>query len=383
MSDFTEDRNFCSFCPKMCHFSCPVAEEEKDETLTPWGKQQNAKLISEKIVPFNTQTALPAFKCVSCKISESFCEHEIPVVDSLQEMRELSVANHTAPAEIFKFRDQFKKFSNPYGKDLEEKLDKIIEATSFGKEESSTLFFPSCHLTALIPDALQVYFELFKKLGITNVKVFNENIQCCGFSLWNAGFKEDFKDLAEVQWNALRHADKIIAGSPECAWALKHLYAEQGFKLKAQVFTLSEFLAAYIKNTPFKAKAKTPIKYFYHDSCYQGRYLQQYNEAREILEMVTGFEPCEFSWNKKESLCSGAGGTYSIVEPEHASHIPSRHLQEMLDRDVKILVSSCPKSVQHFKQAMPGMIVKDLVSFLAENILDKSWITAEKSVKTH
>ncbi|MBF0492668.1 MAG: (Fe-S)-binding protein [Deltaproteobacteria bacterium] len=382
MSPHTQDRNFCSFCPKMCHFSCPVAEEEKNETLTPWGKQQNAKLILEKALPFNAQTALPAFKCVSCRISESFCEHEIPVADCLQEMRELSVANHTAPKEIFDFLDRFKKFSNPHGKDLQEKLNKLAQSSSLETGKDSILFFPSCHLTAFLPEALQLYFELFKKLGISNVKLFNENIQCCGFSLWNAGFKEDFLDLAELQWHALRDAEKIIVGSPECAWAFKHLYPEQGFPLRAQVFTVSEFLAPYLKNTPFKAKAKTPIKYFYHDSCYQGRYLKQYDEARELLEMVTGFEPCEFSWNKKESLCSGAGGTYALVEPEHAQHISSRHLQEMLDNGVKILVSSCPKSVHHFKQAMPGMIVKDLISFLAENILEESWRTAEWSVKT-
>ncbi len=111
--------DYCTYCPKMCHFSCPVSGAEKNEAYTPWGKQQTAKLVEDGKIPLNEENALSAYKCLTCRGSENFCRHDIVVADSLHELREKAVLSHVAPAEIFSFLEKFKLHQNPYDRDLQ------------------------------------------------------------------------------------------------------------------------------------------------------------------------------------------------------------------------------------------------------------------------
>jgi Fe-S oxidoreductase len=362
--------NYCTFCPKMCHFSCPVAEAEKNEAYTPWGKQQTAKLVSEGVLPMSEENALSAYKCVTCRASQSFCNHKIVVADSLIEFRESAVEGHVAPAEVYGFERKFRRHNNPYGQDLQEKLHELSPSPQPSPVKGEgAIFFPTCHTLALNFSVLKKYFQLFEKLKINSLKIFDEPIQCCGYSLWVLGLKNEFLDLAQIQYHSLKKAETIVVGAPECAWTLKEVYPRFKFPLNNKVLTLSEFVGSYLNHFAFRAKPVTPIRYFYHDSCYLGRYLQQYDEPRKLLEMVTGFSPQEFSFNREESLCSGAGGGYSLISPDNSLSITRRHLDEMQARGINTLVSACPQAQEQFKKLKSKIVVKDLVAFLGENLL--------------
>ncbi len=363
-----KDASYCTFCPKMCHFACPVAEVEKNEAYTPWGKQQTARLVEAGQIPLDAQNAAAAYKCLTCRSSETFCAHDIVVADSLHQMREAAVERDVAPPEVYQFGRQFSLHQNPYGKDLQEKLKQLVAPEWFNS--SSTVFFPSCHTLALSPHAMGDYTQLFQKLHVDNLSMMDEPLQCCGHALWVLGLKKEFQDLAHVQFNVLKRAESIVVGSPECAWTLKEVYPQLGFKFSGNVFTLPEFVGEYFKHVPYRVKHKTRVRYFYHDSCYMGRYLGQYDLPRRLLEMVTGFPPEEFSWNRSESVCSGGGGGYSLTSPDMAKEIPKRHLQEMQEKGVKLLITSCSKSAQQFKQLGENLVVKDLVAFLNESLQD-------------
>jgi Fe-S oxidoreductase len=154
--------DYCTYCPKMCHFSCPVAEIEKNEAYTPWGKQQTAKLIREKSIPLNSENAFSAYKCLTCRSSQSFCDHEIVVADSLQQIREMAVESETAPDPVLQFEGKFKKHQNPYSIDLQEKLLKNVNE-SFCRPKKEVLFFATCHLLAQGDSFVQKTFKLFDK----------------------------------------------------------------------------------------------------------------------------------------------------------------------------------------------------------------------------
>lgn len=351
----------------MCHFSCPVAETEKNEAYTPWGKQQTAKLIREEKIPLNAENALSAYKCLTCRSSTRFCDHEIVVADSLQQIREKAVENKVAPDSVQKFEEKFRKQNNPYEVDLQARVLKVLPP-DLKKNKGEVLFFPTCHL-ASSEDLLKKTFSLFKKLKVDFLKVFDDSIQCCGYSLSVLGFKKEFQELAEIQYHALKSAKTIVVGSPECAWSLKEVYPSIGLNLKSEILTLPEFVAGRLKGFAFHSKAETKQKYFYHDSCYMGRYLGQYEAPREILEMITGFAPQEFSCNKEKGLCSGAGGGYPIISPEAANKIPEEHFKEMKEKEVKTIVTACPQAYSHFKKTGKEIVVKDFISFIEESLL--------------
>jgi Fe-S oxidoreductase len=351
----------------MCHFACPVAEAEKNEAVTPWGKQQTAKLIDQGTLPLNEENALSAYQCVTCRASESFCEHQIVVADSLHELREKAVAADVAPSEVLNFEKHFRKHNNPYGIDLQDKIRRNLPGYTFQK--GSSLFFPTCHLTALAPRALRDSLEILEKLRIEDLRFYDDSIQCCGYSLWVLGFRKEFEELAHVQYHSLKKARTLVVGSPECAWTFKEVYPRIGLSFSSFIYSLPDYLAGFLRFLPFRAKAKTETKYFYHDACYQGRYLKQYEEPREILKRLIGFRPEEFAFNRAESLCSGAGGGYDLIRPEASQAITRRHLPEILDRGVRTMVSACPKAAHRFRSLGHKIVVKDWISFLNENLL--------------
>jgi len=361
-------RDYCTFCPKMCHFSCPVAEAEKDEAVTPWGKQQTARLVDQAVIPLNEESARSAYKCLTCRSSQSFCEHKIIVADSLHEIRERAVASDVAPPEVMAFEQNFRRHNNPYDTDLQEKVRRFVPE-SFFSEDKTTLFFPTCHMSALSPSSLSDAMELFEKLRIQEVGVSNNTVQCCGYSLWVLGFRKEFEEIAAIQFHSLKKARALVVGAPECSWTFKEIYPKIGLPLPPLIYSLPEYLGGFFRFLPFRARPKTRSRFFYHDACYQGRYLRQYEEPRELLQMVAGFAPEELSWNRAESLCSGAGGGYEVIEPKFSQAITQRHQAEILKKGIKTLVSTCPKAAHRFRSLKNKIVVKDWVTFLNENML--------------
>ena len=368
MHSIQESRNYCSACPKMCHFSCPVAQVEKNESYSPAMKQQTAKLIAEKKLPLNPDHALSAYKCLGCRASEEYCDHDIVVADSLQQIREQAVKAHAAPPEIYLFEKKFRKFSNPYGVDLSKRIRQV--PAKWLDPSKPDVFFLTCHQLGSNPKGLQEYLSLFSKLNINDLKLCSENIQCCGYSLWTLGFQEEFEELANIQFNQLQGAECVIVGSPECAWAMREIYPKMGLKGSGKVMSLFEYVADRLGNTAYRSKSESSQKYIYHDSCYMGRYLGFYEEPRQLLEMLTGQEVEEFACHRKDSICSGAGGGYSLHSSEAAQEIARGRIQEMQAKGIKTLVTACPQSAEHFRSLKEKIIVKDLVSFLGECIVE-------------
>lgn len=367
MHSITESRNYCSYCPKMCHFSCPVAQVEKQEAYSPGMKQQTAKLIAEKKLALNADHALSAYKCLTCRASEKYCDHKIVVADSLQEIREQAVKVHAAPSEVYLFEKKFRKFSNPYGLDLSQKLGKLPSA--YRDSTKPDVLFMTCHQLALNSQCSKDYISLFEKLKISTLRISADNMQCCGYSLWVLGFREEFEELAHIQFNQLQGAEQVIVGSPECAWAMRELYPKIGLKWQGKVLSLFEYVADRLQKLPYQVKQESSQKYMYHDACYMGRYLGIYEEPRQLLEMLTGQEVEEFSCHRQNSVCSGAGGGYPLHSPEPALEMARARVEEMKKKGIKILVSACPQSQEHFRSLKEKIIVKDLVSFLGEQIV--------------
>jgi len=365
--DIKQSRSYCTACPKMCHFSCPVAQVEKNKSYAPALKQQTAKMIAEKKIPLNADHALPAYKCLSCHSSQNYCDHEIIVADSLQEIREMAVKVHAAPPEVYLYEKKFKKFSNPYGIDLSAKLKKLPE--EWLELTKPKVFLPSCHQQGVNPNSSQEYLNLFKKLKVQDLRFCSDTIQCCGYSLYQLGFRDEFEELANIQFNQLKEAEQVIVGSPECAWAMREIYPKIGLKWKIPVLSLFEYVEHLLQKTPYKTKLESADKFIYHDSCYMGRYQKIYDSPRHLLEILTGQEVGEFRCNRENSMCSGAGAGYSLHSPEPAREMAGGHIREMKEQGIKILVTACPQAQQHFRSLKEDIVVKDLISFLGEHLL--------------
>lgn len=360
-----KNEDYCTFCPKMCHFACPIADLKRSETLSPWGKQQVARMVDAGQMPLSREAAALAYECLTCGRSQSACDHQISDSESLLALRAQSVRKRLAPEMALHFSEKFRLHSNPYAENLQQKIKSLIPTIS-KSGTGSTLFFASCHSLALQPESLPLYWELFQKLKIPDIGIYSEALQCCGQALQVLGHEEEFEKNARLQFKQLKQVKTLVVGSPECAWAFRELYPKYGFQLKTKILTLPEFLAPYLSKLNLKCGDKTR-EYYYHDACYLGRHLGQYDAPRDLLTKVLGFSPLELRCSRQESLCSGAGGGYSLIDPQSSNALAQLTLGNLREKKA-VLITACPQAAEKFKQNAGSLIVKDWCSFIAEAI---------------
>ncbi len=80
MSDTTAQHRqayaYCTYCPKVCRFACPVSEATHSETTSTWGKMTEANLVTLGQRPLEEGGAKALYACTGCMRCRTYCKHE-------------------------------------------------------------------------------------------------------------------------------------------------------------------------------------------------------------------------------------------------------------------------------------------------------------------
>lgn len=352
LKDYLHKIKLCAACPKMCRFACPVAEVEKKERVTPWGKSLTALLVLEGKLSYDDPDVVDTFYfCCMCKRCKSYClVDDVDIPAMVQSAREEIVSAKKEPAEIKQFLGQFEKFNNPYGKDLKS-LHPSLSPEGRG---SDILYFAGCS-TLLDKDILNATINLLDKAGQGH-SIFSD---CCGFPLWAAGYTEEAKGLMGKAKEAILSSGskKIITSCPACAYMLKLIYPSFGFDLSAEVLHISQFIDALIKDGRLHLSKKSDIDSVYHDSCFLGRYLNIYDAPRNVLGHITPLrEPIK---TREHNNCCGAGLYH--FRAKTANKVTEIAVENIKQTKAKQMITACPTCKRIFSEALDNKIpVKDL-----------------------
>lgn len=357
----------CSACPSLCQSVCPAYLNESNKSYSPWGMMQNFNRIRKDELPFTKEVANLAYHCVTCKACTEQCEHKVDIPSVVQDVRIESLKQELAPPEIMHFSETFHRHNNPYSIDLLQKLRQIVPKEFFNNS-ASTIYYPSCTAIAKAPEIIQDTFSLFKKLKITDISVYTDPIQCCGYPLLSTGAEYEFVDLAEINFHSLDKYKLIVTTCPSCAYTLKKTYTDYHFDLSQKVVTISQFLDNVLKKTKPKT-IKAINKAMYHDPCHLSRYLDESELPREIMTRVSGQTPIEFFDNKRNTVCCGYGGCYSVTS-DTAKGIATKRLTECLEKNIPTLVTQCPTCTYKMQEASDQLKVMDIVSYVHKCLND-------------
>lgn len=367
-SELKKMMDYCTYCPKMCRFSCPTAEATASETYTPWGKMEIARWLTDKTLPLSEAMVAAVYQCVNCLHCQQYCEHGNDVPSALAEIRRMAVENYAAPAPVYTLEERFAAANNPYGLDLYERV-RAHGPKPEAKRGKEVLLQPSCHTMHYFPERIGVYFELFEKLGIEGVSLVETPIQCCGAPLDALGFRTEFQEVAEVQYYSMKDYKWVVSDGPECCVTLKQKYADLGFSLEKSSVPLMEFLEPYLRHSNYRSRGKIKGRLAYHDPSHLSRYLGLVELPRRILSELTGFPPLELSWSGLDSLSSGTEGSYDLVFPEFAEKIALRTVEEIAARGIGKLLTADARAEEAFRRLARGFEVQDFYEFLNEHIL--------------
>lgn len=358
MRVFKKELEFCTTCPKLCRFACPVANVEYRETVTPWGKVSTLYHLNKNFVPKTTENYDIMYHCTACLACRQFCEHQISVPDILIYGRSLAYENSRHNKNLEKGLKYIKKYGSIFNVDLNTRIRGEFEPVLFSDSLKVKLFV-GCVYTNYQMERVKKASLILDRLGIDFVGIYSQKEFCCGYPLYASGFYKEFTSyISRVRKNLL-NLKKIVSLCPACTYTLKALYRQFDNGIKAEVLTFSEFILPYIKAIS-PNKKKITEHYSYHDPCFMSRYLKQTSAPRELITRTGGIIS-EFLWNSENSVCCGGGGMFRLTNKIVSLDIAYKRVEEFYATGSKAIVTSCPTCIRMFSDADQDIKVFDII----------------------
>lgn len=175
------------------------------------------------------------------------------------------------------------------------------------------LFIP-CFVDQLFPETAFNMVKVLEKAGCT--VEYNAEQTCCGQPAFNAGFRNEAKEVCTKFIKDFSGADYVVAPSASCVGFIRNYYLKlfdnssvhnEVKDLGKRTFEFSEFLINVLKIDDFGASLNAAVTY--HDSCAGLRECRIKDEPRKLLSKVKGLELVEM--NDVETCC-GFGGTFAV-----------------------------------------------------------------------
>jgi len=175
------------------------------------------------------------------------------------------------------------------------------------------IFIP-CFIDQLYPQTAFNMIKLLKKAGC-NVE-YNTEQTCCGQPAFNAGFRDESKEVCLKFIKDFRGAEYVVAPSASCVGFVRNYYMKmfgnssmhnEVKELGKKTYELTDFLMNVLNYEKFGASFEAAVTY--HDSCAALRECGIKKEPRKLLENVKGLELVEM--NDVETCC-GFGGTFAV-----------------------------------------------------------------------
>ncbi len=345
LKEHEERYQLCAYCPKMCRFSCPVAEADSREALTPWAKMSAGFLLSTPQPGISLEAAFEtSWGCTACGHCTEYCAHGNEVPLALAAIRAAGIA---------------KGLPSPIGKipaPREASLPAVVR-----DDRSAVVWLHGCSSVADVSPT-RAMVRVLEKLSAAGVRVASHE-ECCGASLFWAGRPAEFDAHAEKFAKSVAKRKKVVVSDAGCAYALRVLYPRRGHALVPEVVHVSEWIADFFRERALKAKTRVKGTYFWHDPCQLARWLDVVDEPRAVLVAVLDEPFQEFTWNRRDAMCCGGGALLPLAMPDTAQRMAERRVAEAVEARAEV-VTSCPTCLGALKRG--GVVAHDLLSIVAK-----------------
>lgn len=210
------------------------------------------------------------------------------------------------------------------------------------------LFIP-CFVDQLFPETAFNMVRILEKAGCT-VK-YNVEQTCCGQPAFNAGFRDDAKEVCIKFLKDFSGSDYIVSPSASCTGFVRNyfpeLFVDSSYKKEVKntskrIFEFSDFLVNVLHVENFDARLAG--KATYHDSCAALRECKIKTEPRRLLSFVKGLELVEM--NDVETCC-GFGGSFAVKFESISIAMADQKVNHALQTGAEYLISTDLSCLMH------------------------------------
>ncbi len=360
-----DDLNMCVQCG-LCLPHCPTFRVTGDESMSPRGRIKLMREVQDEGAPV-TQDVLRSFEsCVQCRGCEPACPSGVPYGHLMEQARESLAEEHLITPRWQRLA--FKPLSQPKVLQLGSSALALANKTGLVPRRlglpddlpvrqeplrasgDDVYLFTGCVMDAWQREVHAAGKRVIEAAGF-GVTPTNELAPCCGALQAHAGLAGETRALAERMMRTLSDDDRpILVDSAGCGAAMKdygHLLGTAGAAaFSARVFDIQEWLAEHVDRLPSVA-APLDLRVAIQDPCHL-RHVQRAHAGTRVVLRPFVREIVELD---DDGLCCGAGGAYSVLEPELAGAIRERKVGVIDQVEPDVVASANPGCSMHLAGA--------------------------------
>lgn len=316
--------------------------------------------------------------CTTCRA----CVYECPVliehVDAIVDMRrDLTMMESSAPKMLQNTFTNAERAGNPWGNrgsrlDWTTSLDFEVPLLA-DKKQCDVLYWVGC-AGAFDPNSQRTSRAVAQILNQAKVDwaILGDEETChCEWArragnepLYQASAQANIETFNQYKFNM------IITHCPHCFNTFKNEFPQFGGDYK--VYHHSIYIAKLIAEGKIKPHVQRSETITYHDSCYLGRYNNEYNAPRAMLDSVPGLNIIEMARSRDKGLCCGGGGAQVWMETHQEHPVNQIRLEEAMSTGASTVAAACPfctvmlGSAAQSKGVTEQIKVRDVAEIVAE-----------------
>ncbi len=374
-----DELNMCVQCG-LCLPHCPTYRVTGEEAKSPRGRIHLMREVQLHGAPVTAEVLNSFETCVQCRGCEPACPSGVPYGHLMERTRE-ALADDGQMTPLWQ-RLAMKPLGHPHvlgagskaiaaaqrlhliPKRLGISADVPFRQSPLTPSGTDVIMFTGCVMDAWQRNVHQAGQKVLEAAGF-GVTPSGPMAPCCGALHAHAGLANDTRSFARSMMEAFSTgalaAAPIIVDSAGCGAQMKdygHLLGtSEAEAFSARVFDICEFLAQNLDQLP--AGTKLPHTVAVQDPCHL-RHVQRVHQAtRDVLgRYVPNLVELD-----DDGLCCGAGGAYSVMQPELAGQIRDRKVDAINAKKPDFVASANPGCSMHLGAAgVPTIHPMELVA---------------------
>ena len=339
------------------------------------GNGANQEVLGHQLLD-NFITEQELWACTTCMACVQECPVMIEHIDTIVDMRRGLVLNESRfPEELKTTFSNLERNYTPWGfghSNRADWADGLDIPRMADVKKADILFWVGCAgaYDARYKKVTQSFARLMKIAGV-DFAILGTEEKCNGDPARRMGNEYLSQTLITENVVTLNKygVKKIVVTCPHCLQSLGKEYKQ--FEGEYEVVHHTTFIMNLIEQGKIKLSAKGKAKITFHDPCYLGRYNDEYDSPRGIIDMV-GTERVEMKRSRDKSFCCGAGGGRMWMEEREGKRVNIERTEEALALNPDVIGTGCPFCMTMItdgvkeKEASDSVQVKDIAELVLE-----------------
>jgi Fe-S oxidoreductase len=354
-------------------FQCGVCT-----TACPWGIIREDGFNVRTLIRNAQVGSLEGFHdlwtCTSCAQCEATCPRGVPIATVIRGLRYMLWKRRNLLPGLSSALWSVFWNNNPWSQppSLRSQWTRNLDLQIFDPSKHEMLLYVGC-TPSYDRRAQQIALSFVSLLRQSEIAfgILGDDEPCCGESVLSLGHKPYFEEIAgkNAKFFQEKGVSKLVTLSPHCYDIFRNHFPEVSNNFEPLHYT--QFLQSLLQEDRIEFQKPFENKITFHDPCYLGRWNQEYEAPRKVLETIPAITLIEMERHGEDALCCGGGGGRMWMETPIGERFSDQRVQEAKSTGASVLATACPYCIACLEdsikaQKIPDLKVMDIAEIVAQ-----------------